>query len=43
MMDEDYIMYETCDDCKHRKAEILMMYCRMDGEALCKICYIKII
>tara|TARA_R110000751_G_scaffold74841_1_gene151165 strand:+ start:319 stop:600 length:282 start_codon:yes stop_codon:yes gene_type:complete len=43
MMDEDYIMYETCDDCKHRKADIIMIYNRGDGEALCKKCYIKML
>ena len=40
---EDYVMYETCDECKHKKAEILISYSRNDNELLCKICYIKML
>ena len=43
MIDEDIYMYETCEDCKHRKAEIRMIYTRYDTESLCKICYIKML
>ena len=40
MMDvEDYVMFETCHECKHRQAKVLMIYTRYENEALCKICY----
>tara|TARA_R110002110_G_scaffold79698_8_gene207926 strand:- start:4344 stop:4571 length:228 start_codon:yes stop_codon:yes gene_type:complete len=44
MMDvEDYVMFETCHECKHRQAKVLMIYTRYENEALCKICYIKML